>query len=479
MSILSFLRSQVGKLAATRNPFRGVFRFGSTEVYPDITLKTSIQKGFNYNIAVYSIIMKDARKFASIPRYVYDAKKFEQKNKPCPAGVNKALWEAKAYTPYEDKRPSAFAPSLSELLARPNEYLSQDMFFEAVRCYYKACGEAMIWLNRGDIEKYRNEDGSFQDEVIDKLPVLEMYVLPADMMTIVPDPSNLWGILAWVLDVGERVHIRKNDVIHWKSTNLNFSADTREHLRGLPPLVPGRKSLEMHNSMTNSSVRMAQNDGARFVLYNETMNSMGPEQQANLKSVIDRKINNNDVKSAVATLQGKWGGIDLGKSAVDMELLKGKEMAWKELCFLFSTPYEFFDSQVTYANKEAAQIGWITNDIEPATSQLDGEMNRVLLKSFGLEGRAFIACDYTGLPEMKKVAAESAKLLQEIWSVPPNEILEYLGYERNPDKRFDEPWVPNGRMPISEMSDSASGDEDLIKQLEETYGKVGANGNGN
>jgi HK97 family phage portal protein len=485
MSILSSLSAQLGKVArlfsTDKQYISRVFPFSSMPVYPDINSRTAIQKGYNYNIAIYSIVMKDARKFASIPRFVYDARKYEEKggHRPAPPGVNKIIWEHKAYTPFEDKRPSATAPSLTELLNRPNEYLSQDLFFEAVRCYYKVCGEAMIWLNRGDLEGYRNEDGSFKNEVIDKLPVLEMYVLPVDMMTITPDPNNLWGILSYVLEIDRSIHIRKNDVIHWKTTNLNFNADTREHLRGFSPLIPGRKSLEMNNSMADSSVRMAQNDGARYVLFNEDKAQMNPTQQAQLQSVIDRKINNNDVKSAVATLQGKWGGIDLGKSAIDMELLKGKELSWKELCFLLTTPYEFFNDAITFANKETAQIGWITNDIEPATKQLDGEMNRMLLKAFNLEGKAFIGSDCSSLPEMKKVAVETAKLLKESGVVTKNEIRETMGYEKSSNPLMDEVWVTSGETPLSQITDDGKDEEELITQLESAYGKVGANGNGN
>lgn len=485
MSVISYLSAQASRIAqslrATRTAFSRVFNFSSTEIYPNINVKNAIEKGFNSNAAVYSIIMKDARKFASIPRYLYNTKVYEEKggNKPSPAGTNKLLWQNKALDPFNEKRRNAFIPTLTELLNRPNEYLSQDLFFEGVRAYYKACGEAMIWLNRGDLEKYRNDDGTLKDTEIDKLPVLEMYVLPVDMMTIIPDPSNLWGVLGYILEVGKRIHIRKGDVIHWKSTNLNFNQDTREHLRGLPALVPGKRTLTANNSMSDSSVRMAQNDGARYVLFNETMDKMNPTQQTDLKKVIDTKINNNDVKGAVATLQGKWGGIDLGKTAVDLQLLEGKKFTWQELCFLFDVPYEFFDTQTTYANKEMAMIHFITNAMEPATKQLDGEMNRILLPAFDLVGKAFIACDYTGLPEMKKIAVESAKTLQDIWSVPPNDILEYLGYERNPDKRFDEPWVPSDRMPMSEAIATTEPDEDLLKQLEDNYGKVGANGNGN
>lgn len=467
MNILASLRAQISRFVGyAKSSVSRVFTFSAPEVYPDINTKTAIDKGFNSNTAVYSIVMKDAAKFGSIPRFVYDKSKYEEKSKPCPVTANKVMWESKALARYADTGLSALVPSLTQLLNRPNEYLAQDKFFEAVRCYYKICGESMIWLNRGDIEGYRNDDGSFKDNEIDRLPVLEMYVLPANKVTIIPDPQNLWGILGYYLEVGQRVYIRKGDVIHWKNTNLNFNEDSRDHLRGMPPLTPGKKALESNNSMTDSSVRMAQNDGARYVLFNESMNSASPTQQSDLKAVIDRKINNNDVKSAVAVLQGKWGGIDLGKSAVDMELLEGKEFTWKELCFLFDVPYEFFDSHTPFAEKQLTMISWITNSISPATAQLDGEMNRVLLKAFNLEGKAFIGCDYTGLPEMKKVAVESAKTMQEIWSIFPNEIREYLGYEKVIDPRFDEPWVPTGRSPLSEFVDDDPLSEEELAMAE-------------
>lgn len=475
MNIFSVLSAQVSRIAqslrtSTRQLVTRVFSRSSPEVYASIDGKTAITKGFNFNTAVYSIVMKGARKFGSVSRYVYDAKEYEQKSRSKkPPQAHRILWENKAYTPYEDKKPSALAPSLTELLKRPNPYLSEDLFYETIFCYYKTTGEGLIWLNRGDLEPYRNEDGSFNDAAIDKLPVLEMYVLPSDLMTLVPDPDNLWGLLGWVLEVGNRVHIRKGDVIHWKSTNLNFNQDSRDHLRGWVPLTSGKKSLEANNSMTDSMVRGAQNDGARYVLFNETMGAMNPTQQTDLKAVIDRKINNNDVKSAVAVLQGKWGGLDLGKSATDMQLLEGKKFSWQELCFLFDVPFEFFDPHVPFAEKQLAMVNWITNSMEPLTKQLDGEMNRVLLPIFGVQGKAFIACDYTELPEMKKLAVESAKILQDIWAIPPNEILEYLGYERNKDPRFDEPWPISGRAPLSEL-DSGQNDQQDLNTIDELYG---------
>lgn len=46
---------------------------GSQEVYTHIDTGKAITEGYNGNSAVYSIVSKDANKFASIPTYLFKA----------------------------------------------------------------------------------------------------------------------------------------------------------------------------------------------------------------------------------------------------------------------------------------------------------------------------------------------------------------------------------------------------------------------
>ena len=437
------------------------YLLGSPEVYAAITAEKAIENGFNKNTAVYSIVMKDAEKFASIPRYVYDKAKYEEKTgKPFKYEV-----KAMAKKPYLEN-------DLSVLLNRPNPDESADEFFTKVRACYKVCGEAFIWLNRGD-NMFVDSNGELMEmdeETRSKQPVLEMHALPPNHVIVLPDKENMFGKSGYQLDFASRPFLNKIDVIHWKSTNLKFDAVDRQQLRGHPPLESGYKTLQQNNDATDGAVRMYQNDGAKGVLFNKTVGKMTPEQSSTLSSVVNKKINNNDIKGAVATLQGEWGYLNLQGTSVDMELLKGKEFSWKELCFLFKVPYEFFDSETTFANKEQALIGWITNDILPALKRLDGELNRVLLKAFGLEKKAFIASDITELPEMRKSMVESAKLMLDNWAITPNEIREYLGYERSTEPTFDEQWVPSGRTPLSMTGESEA--DAIMNELEAERMKV-------
>lgn len=440
-----------------------VISLTSPVVYSPVDNSGAIKDGYNGNVAIYSIVNKDANKFASIPVYVFAAKKEEKKAYGHP--VIDLVREVKALEKYKDNA------DLVKLINQPNPTQGQDSFLATVRAYYKICGEAFIWLNRGDISQYKLDDGSFDDMAIDRLPVLQMYVLHSNYVAIIPDPTDMWGVLGYALEVGERFIMRKGDVIHWKNTNIDFDVATRTHSRGMSPLLPGSKTMSEFDSLSLSSMRSAQNDGAKAVIFEKSMKSMSPTQQSDLKRVIDAKINNNDVADAVATLQGDWGVIDLSMSAHDQQMTERRNYSWKELCFLLGVPVEFFDTDTTFANKEQAQIGWVTNDIIPACKQFTDELNRVLLKAFNLEGTAVIACDFSELPELKKELVKAAKDMQDIWSIAPDDIREILGYDRL-GGLFAEPWVINGRTPLSDVGEQMTVDE----LQEQAYGRTGKNG---
>lgn len=414
-----------------------LINFGTREVLPDMTQTRAITDGFNGNTAVYAIIKDDAEKFASIPRYVYDAKSVQEKDRKRLPTKFKALTNGKL-----------IKSDLNKLLNRPNPYQGQAAFFKTVRAYYKVEGEAFIWLNRGDVE-------GKTDMQQDLMPVPEMYPLPVDMVTVVPDPENLWGVRGYILKVGGVDYpLRKNDVIHWKDINLKWDGVSKDHLRGMTPFKPGAATLQQNTDATLGATRMYQNDGAKGVLFAEETKGITPTQESQVRTVVDRKVNNNDIKGAVATIMGagKLGYLDLGGTSVDLQLLEGKKLTWQELCALIGNPYEMYNTETTFNNKEQAQKNWVSNKIIPASRELDDELNRVLLKAFLLEDKALICCDFSELPEMQDNMKELAEWLAIAWWITPDEKRELMGYEPK-GELFDEPWVPNTITPLSQMDD--------------------------
>lgn len=409
----------------------------TTAVFPTPNINTAIDQGFKTNTAIYSIVKKAAKKFGTIPRYVESGD--EQK---------------------AEEKPPLVGP-LTDLLNRPNPSEGQDAFFSKLYAFYKVCGEAFIWLNRGDTAVVSGDEIIALDDLAHaKKPVIEMYVIPANQIVIVPDPDDPFGILSYWLANRPDIKFRKVDIIHWKDINLDWDLSSRPQLRGYSPLIAGLKTLEANNSATEATVRMNQNGGAKGVL----MNDMGgtPVQQTQVQDVLDNKVNNLYAKGGVTAWQGKWTYANLGLSSIDMDLLKGKQLSMQELCFLMGMPYEFFDSQVTYANKQEAQKGWVINEIMPDCKQLDGEMNRALLLAFGLVGKGSICSDFDDLPELQEDKKSQIEWLMK-GPFTINEIREAVGYEPSTEDGADEIFIPSGFVPLADLT--GDGGQQLIDQL--------------
>jgi phage portal protein BeeE len=141
----------------------------------------------------------------------------------------------------------------------------------------------------------------------------------------------------------------------------------------------------------------------------------------------------------------------------------------KQLCFLFGVPYTLFDPNTAWANSEWQQKNWVSNRISPAASELDDELNRVLLRAFALEGVYIIQCDYSQLPEMQADMKALTEWLKDAWWITPNEKRDLMGYEKSDEPLMDEFWIPNGLTPISQFN--GDGFDQMLNDL----GVQGAN----
>lgn len=445
------------------------------EVWPDLDKRSAIEEGYADNTALFSIVNVDAEKFASIPRYIYDAK-----SKNAQGHYNKKMIDG------------ANVKALSKLLEQPNPYFSQSEFDELLRIFYDCTGDGIIWLNRGDAQKEyvppvtmadgsMLTDGYFRDrtdEEIDALPVIEMYVLPSGWVGVVPDPNNVFGIKAYWMEInGKKVILRRGDVIHWKKTNPVFDPATGTHLRGINPFQVGRHTIQQNKDAVAAMDRMFKNDGAKGVLVNENLqwDKLDEKYKQDVKDMIDKRINNSEeIKGAVATLGGKWNYLNIAKDSVDIKLIDGEKFTMQKLCFLIGVPFELFSTETTFANKELAQKGWVSNKIIPARINVDSKFTERLAPAFGLvdgEGTPTIVIwsDCSGLPELKRDTAALITAFQSAWYISPNQKLIELGYDPSPDPLMDEPWIPAGTMPLSDVkktieynqTDQAANDQDI------------------
>jgi phage portal protein BeeE len=424
-----------------------MIQLGAMPVYPDAKLESFI-KAYTSNASVYSIVNLAARKFSFIPRYVV------KEDDPEAEKSYKSNLRRGMLSKANGKRKKAYsynisvkgkANDLNQLLKRPNPGQGQDAFFFSTYVSYKICGESFTWLNRGDL--VIDADGNVDDAASDKLPVLEMYWMPANFIEVVPDENDVYGVAGYIFQInGQRVWVRKNDVIHWKTFNPIFDATTRDHLRGLPPLKAGNKILSMDEDSTDAAVAMYQNGGARGVLFEETLRNITPEQKSAIETIVAKRINNKDMRSAVANLQGKWGYLDIGKDSVDMQLLDGNDKAFTKLCNLFGVPSGLFLVDQTYENQRSNRKRMLSELIIPDCASFNDEMNRMLMPAFGLKTEK-VEPDYSELPEMQE---DMKDMIDSLGKAPitPNEFRDSLGYDPLTLDGMDTVYIQSSQVPI-------------------------------
>lgn len=467
MGILNFLTRLSARKTFKVNPVDaptdGQMVNNNPAVYADQGTEGYIRNGYAGNGSVYTIVSKAAKKFGHINRGLYkvdDPKSLKKYNNLCKAGLstkesllNAVRFRNKAFSsdPVNNK--------LADLIARPNRHEGQDAFFEKSAIFYKAAGETFIWLNRGDV------DDDLDDMMVKKLPVLEMYNLPPGRIELIPDLNDPFDILGYYFNLygahGARWFIRKCDIIHWKKANPVWDdGQSRSHLRGLSPLKPGLKELTQDDEATDAGVAMFQNGGAKAVIFEKSLKGTNPTQNTQLQEVMDRKVNNNKMKAAVAAIQGDWGSIDLGLSGVDMQLIEAKEAAFTKLCHVLDVPAALFLTDQTYENKSAAIKDWLLNSVIPDACSLRDEMNRVLLPAFNLSGQSLtIDNDISDIPELQEDLGKLVTWMALMPWLTPNEKREYLGEDPLSDPDMDEIWIPNNlvKMVDAGMPDVAAG----------------------
>lgn len=425
---------------------------GSTAVYPDQKAEVFVNQ-YSNSAALFSIVNAASKKFGVIPRYVYKIEddKADKSYKSFRPVVNFEGVVHKGSIPAKKIQKKAYsepvkdgsAGKLTTLLARPNPYSGQDLFFQLLYVYYKLTGEAFVWLNR-DIP-----DNLPSDTDTTKYPVLEMYVLPSQFIEIIKDPENVFGIGGYMFNInGKRIPLNTTDVIHWRTANPEFNASTGEHLRGLSPLRAGRKTLSMEGDSSDAAVAMYQNGGARGVLFEKSLRNVSATQKSQIEDIVAKRISNKDMKSAVANLQGDWNYLDIGKDSVDLQLLEGNQQAWKSLCAVLGWQYELYQSDTTFANKEQAWKFATANIIIPDCCSLRDELNRVLVPAFGLTGYT-IDIDYSALPELQENIKEMVDYLSKS-PVTLNEFREAIGYDPIERPGMNEIWMQGSLQSLDE-----------------------------
>jgi len=403
-----------------------------------------VTDGYLGNADVYSIVSFLARKSASIPWYVYELNPGEKARTQLMRykQLSKGIANKGAYEQALIARKNAYSENiimgtpLARLLEKPNNYQSQDQFFENLFGYRYLSGEGNIYGNDGKV------GGTFS----------ELNILPTQFLDIYPDPNDVYNILAYKLQIGGGVDLPKEQVMHWCSWTPEFDATTRAHLRGISPLRAAYKTLLMSNNAADASAMMTGNGGAKGAITPRPLGNMVPsftiEQANDIRRAVNENINYVDNKGKVAVLQTPWDYLNFGMSSVDMELVNTMRLSMHQWCRVFGLPAVLFDVDTSsYNNYQNAMRDLITNTIIPMCCQLRDELNKFLVPRYG--ENAFIDFDITSLPEMQQDMERMVRSLRDANWLTFDEKRVAMNYEER-EGAFGYAYINQGLIPIEQ-----------------------------
>jgi HK97 family phage portal protein len=416
----------------------------NTSAIQNYTGLSYVNEGYLGNADVYSIVSFLARKSASIPWYVYQLNPGEKArtNLMRYKQLSKGVANRGAYEQALIARKNAYSENiimgtpLARLLEKPNNYQSQDQFFENLFGYRYLSGEGNVYGNDGNL------GGTFS----------ELNILPTQYLEIYPDPKDVYNILGYKLQVGGGVDLPKEKVMMWKSWNPDFDVTTRTHLRGLSPLRAAYKTLRMSNNAADASATMTGNGGAKGAITPRPLGNIVPsftiEQANDIKRAVNENLNGVDNKGKVAVLQTPWDYLNFGLSSVDMELVNTLRMSMHQWCRVFGLPAVLFDVDTSsYNNYQNAMRDLITNTIIPMCCQLRDELNKFLVPRYGED--VFIDFDITALPEMQQDMERMVRSLRDANWLTFDEKRVAMNYQEK-EGAFEYAYINQGLIPIEQ-----------------------------
>lgn len=372
-----------------------VYGPGRVAQYPDWNNRLNIDRYAN-NDDVYSVIRYLATTAARIQSYAY-----------------------------KDDEPE---DEITELLQNPSATLSRFEFYEAVNTYLYQEGEAFIAL----------------DERLGVNAGTRLLIIPPSEMVVMAVNNAVVGYQ----------HVRSGAVIaNYELTSVAhikyFNPDPMS-LRGLSPLRVLHRRLTQAGAIDDQLTAQMQNGGVNTIVSDKGAYDDGPAVTNARKDSFYRFLRDPANKGTPYFAMGEMQALNIGSSITDMQLNETMQIPFKKLCNAFGTSDILFnsDSASTESNVKEMTKRTYTNTILPNIHRINDGLSWLL----GLARKGIVIKeDISEIPELQDDMKMLVDTLNTAWWLTPNQRLEAMKYDRRDNPIFDEPWIPGGLSPLSDL----------------------------
>lgn len=439
-------RKRDATLNAFNKAFYSLIGNGYTSYNQDA--KTYLEKGYNYNPDVYSIINKQSVKTVSVPytiKKVNDKKSFNQLNSLKIA--TKGQMSFNQFVKSIKLQVKAYSDETLEMpLEQPNPTQTWSDIFALYKTYMKVTGNFYLYF-------VAPENGMNAGQ-----PML-VYALPAHLIKIVLKGnsdmlSDESPIDYYMLIEGQSfIKFEASNVIHVKYANPNFDMNG-SHLYGQSPLESGLRNINSQNSMIDNNIKIGQNSGAYGFVYGKGT-PWTPEQATAMKEKLVEMDRDNGNLGKIAGASGEVGFQRIALTTDELKPFDYLQWDRNTICNVLNYPKELLGEKtggaLTSNNSADARKELITNDIQPDLILLQDALNKSFIPLFKGYENAVIEWDCTELPEMQE---DMAKMIDWLDKLPmtPNEMRIAFKYETLSDDGMDTVWINSGKIRVDDVS---------------------------
>ena len=408
----------------------------------DYKNKTYLEKGYNENPTVFSIINKQTVKTISVPYAIKEVENKQSYEKirqldlatkglfTLQHQIKRAQLQAKAYKSEEKAFP----------LDQPNPNQTWSDVIGLYKTYMKITG---------NYYQYHVAPKEGSNKNVPKM----VYVLPSHLMQIVLKPNaNLLidenPIDYYMLVEGNQyVKFGVDEVVHVKYVNPNYDMNG-SHLYGQSPLKAGLRNINSQNSAIDTNIKTLQSAGAFGFIYGKGT-PWTPEQATSMK---ERLVEMDKDPGRLGKLAGASGEVGFQRISLTTDELKPFDyLDWdqKTICNVLNFPDELLNADTSGAlagsTNNDARKQLITDDIQPDLVLLQSAWNKSFIPLFKGYENSVIEFDVTELPEMQEDMKKQAEALNLI-PLTPNEKRTVFKYETLSDDGMDVVWINGQRI---------------------------------
>lgn len=405
-----------------------VQRLGGGLVVPDDNTQGYIKSGYEANNVVYNAVTYISRRARSIP--IYAAKM----NKDGEYEYMTDHW-------------------LTKLLQNPNELLSGSEFLEQSMLFYLITGNSYTYKMMSSVREN------------DTKPI-ELWPLPSQYIDIKLGSSEYMPVIqSYSLNTLGDVEFPANQVIHWRTANLNYN--NGEWLYGQSPLKAGLKTLNANSSGQEALAKLQQNLGAVGLMSKESGGKVDQGQVRSMQAWVNKNIQGSENKGLIRVLSQAYKYQKIGANAEELEIIKANQMTARDIYALYGLDSKLFNDPeaTTYNNMSEARKASYTEAIIPALQSWSDKLGSDLLKN---EPGVKLKLDLSGVEVLRKDLSEIISSLKDAYWIPTSVKQEMSGVD--PDGELPEYVLPNlglGNMPID--AENKSRLNDLLKKYNENY----------